>query len=163
MKTKEATLTPSHVAFENSEQMIELLNQQLADLFDLYSQTKYAHWNVRGANFIGLHKLFDELAEKLEDAVDEAAERATALGGIARGTARLAVKQSRLEEFPREVFLCESVVEALVSRYGALSQSTRASIKEADDCDDYGTTDLLTVQSRLLDESIYFLESHLKN
>ncbi len=28
--------------------MIALLNQQLADTFDLMSQTKQAHWNVKG-------------------------------------------------------------------------------------------------------------------
>ena len=56
------------------------MNQHLADTFDLMSQTKFAHWNVKGPNFIALHKLFDELAETLEGHVDEIAERATALG-----------------------------------------------------------------------------------
>ena len=32
-------------------------------------------WNVKGPSFIALHKLFDELAEKLEGHVDEIAER----------------------------------------------------------------------------------------
>ena len=36
---------------ETREQIIALLNQQLADTFDLYSQTKQAHWNVKGAQF----------------------------------------------------------------------------------------------------------------
>jgi starvation-inducible DNA-binding protein len=70
----------------------EQLNHHLADLSDLYTQTKYAHWNVKGRQFWSLHKLFDELAEKVEDAVDEVAERVTALGGIARGTARMTAK-----------------------------------------------------------------------
>ena len=37
------------------ESMIGLLNQQLADTFDLYSQTKQAHWNVKGMQFQQLH------------------------------------------------------------------------------------------------------------
>ncbi|HEX7464590.1 MAG TPA: ferritin-like domain-containing protein, partial [Actinomycetota bacterium] len=28
--------------------LIDLLNQQLADSLDLYTQTKQAHWNVKG-------------------------------------------------------------------------------------------------------------------
>ena len=67
------------------EPMIQLLNQQLADVFDLYSQAKQAHWNVKGAQFFQLHELFDKLADQLQDFVDLIAERATALGGTALG------------------------------------------------------------------------------
>lgn len=31
--------------------VITLLNQHLADTFDLYSRAKQAHWNVKGAQF----------------------------------------------------------------------------------------------------------------
>ena len=43
--------------------MIDLLNQQLADVLDLGLQAKQAHWNVKGPHFIGLHELFDKVAE----------------------------------------------------------------------------------------------------
>src|SRR5712691_3406551 len=42
---------------------IDLLNQQLADVLDLGLQAKQAHWNVKGPHFIGLHELFDKVAE----------------------------------------------------------------------------------------------------
>ena len=51
--------------------MVSLLNQQLADTFDLYSQVKQAHWNVKGPQFIALHELFDRLAEELLAYVDQ--------------------------------------------------------------------------------------------
>ena len=69
--------------------MVSLLNQQLADTFDLYSQVKQAHWNVKGPQFIALHELFDRLAGELQAHVDLIAERATALGGKALGTVRI--------------------------------------------------------------------------
>ena len=65
------------------DSMADLLNQQLADTVDLYTQVKQAHWNVKGPHFIALHELFDKLAEELEDPVDDMAERITALGGVA--------------------------------------------------------------------------------
>ena len=43
-----------------------VLNQHLADSFDLLSQVKQAHWNVKGPDFWQLHKLFDEAAERAE-------------------------------------------------------------------------------------------------
>ena len=59
--------------------MTALLNQQLVDTIDLYTQVKQAHWNVKGPHFIALHELFDKLAEELEGPVDDIAERVTAL------------------------------------------------------------------------------------
>jgi len=41
--------------------VIELLNARLADAIDLGAQTKHAHWNVKGPNFIALHELFDKV------------------------------------------------------------------------------------------------------
>ena len=46
---------------ERREKLTELLNRQLYDLIDLYGQTKHAHWNVRGRNFLTYHKLFDKV------------------------------------------------------------------------------------------------------
>ncbi|PYJ59064.1 MAG: hypothetical protein DME24_14115 [Verrucomicrobia bacterium] len=40
--------------------MIELLNQQLADVLDLGLQAKQSHWNVKRPHFIGLHELFGD-------------------------------------------------------------------------------------------------------
>jgi len=144
------------------ERTIELLNQQLADTFDLYSQTKQAHWSVKGAHFIQLHLLFDTLAEDVFGFIDTIAERTTALGGTATGTARMAAAASRLPEWPLEVVDGIPVVEELVVRYADVAASTRAAIKISADLGDADTADLFTAQSRLLDKSLWFLQAHLQ-
>ena len=48
-------------------QVIDLLNERLADAIDLQTQMKQAHWNVKGPQFIALHKLFDEIDEAVEE------------------------------------------------------------------------------------------------
>jgi len=143
------------------ESMTALLNQQLADTLDLYTQVKQAHWNVKGPNFIALHELFDKLAEDLEGPVDDIAERVTALGGIARGTARIAAQESRLAEFPHH--RCEGLkaVALLADRYADLGASTRAAIDTAGKEGDADTADLFTGVSRGLDKALWFLEAHL--
>ena len=75
---------------KNRAALVEILNQQLANVSDLQSQTKQAHWNVRGPEFYQLHKLFDDLAEPLAEHIDTLAERAVTLGGFALGTVRCA-------------------------------------------------------------------------
>jgi starvation-inducible DNA-binding protein len=154
--------TRNDLAAETRAKMISLLNQHLADTFDLMSQTKFAHWNAKGPTFIALHKLFDELAEKLEEHVDEIAERTTALGGVALGTARQAAAMSRTPEFPSGVHKGNDVVAALADRFAALGKSVRAAIDQSDELGDKDTSDLFTQVSRDLDQSLYFLEAHLQ-
>ena len=142
--------------------MTDLLNRQLADTLDLYTQVKQAHWNVKGPSFIALHELFDKLAEDLEDPVDDMAERITALGGVARGTARIAARESRLPEFPLGRVQGLDAVALLADRYAALAASTRAAIETAGKEGDADTSDLFTGISRGLDKALWFLEAHLE-
>src|SRR5437868_9662935 len=93
----------------------QLLNERLADCIDLQTQTKQAHWNVKGPNFIALHKLFDEINEAVEDYVDEIAERVVQLGGVAEGTARMVAKRSSLAEYGAHAADGRSHAEALSS------------------------------------------------
>jgi starvation-inducible DNA-binding protein len=147
---------------KNRAAVNEMLNQHLANLSDLFTQTKFAHWNVKGRNFYSLHKLFDELAQLVEGSVDEVAERITALGGVAKGTARMAAENSQLDEFPTDDFGSDAVVANLADRYSTTAKSVRAGIDEAEELEDMGTSDLLTGIVQMLDKSLYFLESHLQ-
>ena len=147
---------------ETRSQMITLLNQQLADTFDLYSQTKQAHWNVKGAQFFQLHELYDKLAADLLAHVDTIAERATTLGGTALGTLRMAAQATRLADYPADAVASTVSLETLVERYAQLAASTRVAIDEADEAGDADTADLFTGVSRDLDKSLWFLEAHLQ-
>lgn len=144
------------------DQITTMLNQQLADMFDLYSQTKQAHWNVKGPEFYQLHKLFDELAEEVLEDVDLLAERVTALGGVAMGTAHMAAQNSRLPEFPGRPVLAMACVEVLAVRYASLAETTRSAINIASERQDETTANLLQDISHQLDKSLWFLEAHLQ-
>ncbi|MCS7033334.1 MAG: DNA starvation/stationary phase protection protein Dps [Phycisphaerae bacterium] len=140
--------------------MVELLNARLADAVDLLTQVKSAHWNVKGANFIALHRLFDEVHDTVESAMDDLAERAAQLGGVALGTARIAAKSSNLKEYPLEIVSGIDHVEALADRLAAFGKLIRESIDTADKAGDTGTADLFTEISRAMDKMLWFVESH---
>ncbi len=142
--------------------MIALLNQHLADAFDLFSQCKQAHWNVKGPQFHQLHELFDDLAEQAEGYIDLIAERVTALGGTALGTVRMAAGASRLTEYPLDAGGSMQYAEALAERFAALAATTRAAIDAAEDLGDADSADLFTEVSRGLDKGLWFLEAHLQ-
>src|SRR2546428_13534507 len=81
-------------------QVSDLLNNRLAEAIDLQTQAKQAHWNVKGPQFIALHKLFDEINEAVVEYVDLLAERVVQLGGTAEGTARGVAERPQLPEYP---------------------------------------------------------------
>src|SRR6188508_3459083 len=102
--------------------MINLLNRELADVLDLGLQAKQAHWNVKGPHFIGLHELFDKVAEELEEFTDDIAERAVELGGVALGTIQVVAKESRLAAYPLSIASGKEHVTALadaLAKFGA--------------------------------------------
>jgi starvation-inducible DNA-binding protein len=170
MKSRSESVAARDRTFETSvdipastcAEMIALLNQELADTSDLYSQTKQAHWNVKGIHFYPLHLLFDQLAEKRIGEADELAERATELGGYATGTIRMAVASSRLPEIPTDIDAGIDYVRALVERYAQHANNTRAGIDQADKAGDMDTADLFTEISRELDKDLWFLQAHLQ-
>jgi len=138
---------------------VELLNARLADAVDLQTQIKQAHWNVKGPQFIALHQLFGKINEDVEDYVDDIAERAVQLGGIAEGTARMAAQRSSLREYPTNAVDGQAHVEALSSALAAFGKSVRKAI---DDSNDLDTADLFTEISRGIDKWLWFVEAHLQ-
>lgn len=140
--------------------VVELLNATLADLNDLKSQTKYAHWNVKGPNFYSLHLLFDQLAGGFDAQIDDVAERIAALGGVAHGTIRQAAQNSSLDEFPEGIGSDLEFARVLAQRFASAASTVRANIDRAGELGDQGTADLYTAISRDLDKSAWFLEAH---
>jgi starvation-inducible DNA-binding protein len=159
-QTRQTFSTRINIADASRDELVDLLNARLADTFDLYSQVKQAHWNVKGSDFIQLHELYDEIAASVIEYVDTIAERATALGGLATGTARMAAASSTLEEYPIDAVSGPETVTAIADRLGAYGASVRAAIEAALELDDQGTADLFIEVSRTIDKYLWFVEAH---
>src|SRR5215469_2710632 len=142
--------------------VVELLNARLADCIDLQTQTKQAHWNVKGTNFIALHELFDKINEDVEDYVDLIAERAVQLGGVAEGTARMAVNRSSLSEYPTSGSTGQDHIAALSAVLAAFGKQARRSIDMSNEVNDADTADIFTEISRGIDKWLWMVEAHLQ-
>lgn len=154
--------TKINIPENNRRPLITLLNARLADTIDMQTQAKFAHWNVKGEDFYQLHLLFDSIAEHLEAAVDLIAERITALGGRANGTARQAVANSSIKEFDLNVLHGMDHVRALLDRLATVANAAREAIKQCAVLEDDATADVFTEIVRAADKDIYFLQSHLQ-
>ena len=152
--------TKNDLPEKTRKQLVELLNSRLADSLDLQVQCKQAHWNVKGPQFIALHKLFDEVAAGVAGYTDELAERVVQLGGLAKGTLQTAVAQTSLPEYPLEITQGPQHVDALSTALAAFGKLARQAIDKATELGDADTADLFTEVSRGTDKWLWFVEAH---
>ncbi len=152
--------TKNDLPHDTRVQVVELLSQRLADVLDLQSHCKQAHWNVKGPHFIALHKLFDEIAEEVEDYVDVIAERIVQLGGVAEGTVRAVAAKSALIDYPLALSSGEEHVAALSDSLSQFGRTVRMGIEEMGELEDADSADILTGVSRGIDKWLWFVEAH---
>lgn len=141
-------------------QVIDLLNQRLADAIDLQLQSKQAHWNVKGPQFIALHKLFDEIHAAADEYADLVAERIVQLGGVAEGVTAIVAERSELPQYPINISSGEEHVWALSNALASFGERIRRAIDETDELGDTDATDICTEISRGVDKWLWFVEAH---
>ena len=142
--------------------VVELLNARLADAVDLYLQLKHAHWNVKGMDFFSLHELFDKVAEGIEENVDDIAERAVQLGGVALGMAGVVAQKTSLPSYPESAVEGADHLGAVANALAAFGKAVRAAIDQSNDIGDLDTADLFTEVSRDVDKELWLVEAHLE-
>ena len=154
--------TSNDLASTTRRQTIEMLNEHLADAIDLHLQAKQAHWNIKGPNFVGLHELFDRVAAQADEYADLIAERAVALGGLARGTVQAVSAQSQLREYPLDVDDWRAHVQSMQDALATFGRGVRKAIDDAAALNDADTADLFTEVSRGVDKSLWMVEAHVQ-
>lgn len=160
------TLLPTRNSLKETirRSTVQQLNPLVADLTDLHSRIKQAHWNLRGEAFYPIHRLLDEFADSIRKHTDEVAERSTALGGIVEGTLSDAAAKTDLggaEEPSSKKATQRDWLTELADSYASCGERVLAAIKATDDQDDFVSADLLTDVLHDLDQQLWIIESHL--
>ncbi len=154
--------TKNDIPEDVRREVVGLLNQRLAESIDLQTQCKQAHWNVKGPDFIALHKLFDEINESVEEYIDLLAERVVQLGGIAEGTIGAVSERSELMDYPIGITSGMEHVAALSDVLAQFGRGVRMGIDEMEELHDADSMDILTEISRGTDQWLWFVEAHLQ-
>ena len=130
---------------EALKQISAMLSSILADAVLLYTKTRKFHWNVSGESFMELHKLFENQYGKLEEAIDEIAERINKLGSKTPGTMKEFLDLASLKEAPGKYPNQKDMLSELLSDHESVIVTLRKSIDDcADQYKDAGTADFLT-------------------
>jgi starvation-inducible DNA-binding protein len=145
--------------WELADDLVIRLNRDLATLTDLAAAYKQAHWNVLGAGFAELHRLFDQFADETRAYVDLVAERAVALGGTARGTLQAAAECSALTPFPIDERDERRLLEELSRRVERTVDELREAIGSS--AEEPVTQDLYSEITRGIEKQRWMVLAHL--
>lgn len=163
INTTQLRTTQNDLPMDVRHTSIETLNGIVIHAIDIALAAKHAHWNVRGRNFLTYHMLFDRVFTDLVAEIDTLGERATAIGGIARGTIQTVADSTRLKPYPALTVSEREHVEQLAMRLGRLSSEIRHAIAAVCKIEDVVTADVLTTACSTVDSLLWTIESHIEH
>jgi starvation-inducible DNA-binding protein len=152
----------SPVAVNKDPKIVDGLNLVLADSYALMALTHLAHWNVEGADFFPLHKIFQEQYENLFEAVDEIAERVRALDAYAIGGLGFLAKAAEMEEFKSPLPQKDYVAALIIAHEKVIDDAVRTR-NEAGTAGDLQTQDLMIKRLQWHEKTLWMFKSYLKN
>jgi starvation-inducible DNA-binding protein len=160
---KNVTFLPAGLDRKESEQLVTILQDRLISLLDLGLTIKHVHWNVVGPHFIGVHQMLDPQAERVNELIDQLAERITTLGGSPDGRSGSIVKQRTWDDYQlggRD--LVDAHLGALDLVYNGVITSHRKAIDATEEIDPV-TQDVLIEQTEALELFHWFVRAHLED
>ncbi|GAA3904035.1 Dps family protein [Microbacterium invictum] len=121
---------------------------------------KQAHWNVRGANFIAIHELLDQVVAHAQASADEAAERIVALGLPVDARVATVAAKVAATAVPAGFTPWEQQIAAIVSDIDAVLPDVQAAIDGLDEID-LTSQDIAIGIKASLEKDRWFLSAHL--
>jgi starvation-inducible DNA-binding protein len=132
----------------------------VVDLQALAINGKQAHWHVRGANFIGVHELLDNVVSHAQGWADLAAERVVALGLPLDARIETVAAKTVIPTMEPGFQRSEYMIAAMVAQIDATLVGIRKAIIELNDID-LTSQDVVLEIARGLEKSRWFLAAHI--
>ncbi len=114
-----------------SKNVVDALQQLLADYQVFYTNLRGFHWNIKGKDFFVLHSQFEKLYDDAAEKIDEIAERILMLNGVPAHNFSEYLKTSKVKE-SGYVTAGDEGLKNVLHTYGYFLESERAIIKLAE-------------------------------
>ena len=145
---------------ENAQQVVNLLNELLANYQIYYQNLRGFHWNVRGNRFFVLHAKFEELYNDAIEKVDEIAERILTLGGVPLHSYAAYTKVANFKA-KENVTDGDACLRAVVEDVQVLLKQEREILSVAAEIGDDGTQDVFSSYVSSQEKLLWMLDAYL--
>jgi starvation-inducible DNA-binding protein len=153
---------PHRLGAEARQQMVNQLNQLLADSITLRDMYKKHHWQVSGPTFYQLHLLFDKHFDEQIEMVDTIAERIQILGGVSIAMGGDVAQLTKIQPPPRGREEVPVQISRLLEAHKHIMQSCHDIAEAADKAGDDGTNDMVVSDILRANElQSWFIGQHL--
>ncbi len=144
-----------------ADKIIEMLQQRLNATIDLQLTLKHVHWNVVGANFIGVHEMLDPWVADVQLMTDDIAERIATLGGEPMGTPGYVAGHRTWDDYKLGKANVPDHLAALDRVYDGVIGDHRKVAAALDDLD-LVSQDMILTQLEKLEMQQWFVRAHLE-
>lgn len=144
-----------------TEEIVGLLNQLLANYHVHYQKLRNFHWNVEGSDFFELHEKFEELYNTSLENIDEIAERIRIFGSNPVSRLEDYLKMSEIRE-PEDVLVSSDMVSEIVSDFEILITHMMNVIDASNETGDAGTSDMMASIVKDLEKNHWMFSAWLK-
>jgi len=159
-ETSSSVSTAGATTPELAAGVAQFLAPVVIDMEALVVNGKQAHWNVRGADFIAIHELLDQLVVHAQSFADDSAERIVALGLPVDSRLASVAAKTTLPELSDGFQDWKDTVAQVVSLIDAALVTVRVAVEGLDEVD-LNSQDIVIGIERGLVKDRWLLQSHL--
>jgi starvation-inducible DNA-binding protein len=141
-------------------QLVSVLNKQIANWSVLYMKLHNYHWNVKGSQFFTLHVKFEEFYNEAGIHVDVIAERLLAIGGNPVATMKECLEIASVDEANGQETANE-MVQSLINDFSLITGELREGMSMVAKMNDETTGDMLLAIHSGLEKHIWMLTAFL--
>ncbi len=145
---------------KKTENLVNNLNELLANFQVYYQNLRGLHWNIKGKSFFELHVKFEEFYTDSQEKIDMIAERILTLEGTPLHTFDEYSKLSKVA-VGKNISKDVDSVKLVVNSLSELLKIERLILNESDDANDEGTNSMMSDFIAEQEKTIWMLNSWL--
>jgi len=145
---------------QTNNQVVEVLNKQLANWNVLFVKLHNYHWYVKGDQFFTLHEKFEEFYGEAATYIDDIAERILTIQGAPLATLKDYLAVSSIQEATGKENAKE-MVASIKSDFETVIAEIAKGMEVAQEAGDEASSDMLLGIKATLEKQVWMLRAYL--